>query len=269
MVETRPVDPAAQFAMRLQKLERTVAALAISRRAPFTEVYDDDGNRIIKLSAAGLEFFDASGNRLLLLDPNGLSVHSASGTQRMLLGLLSPSVYGLTLKDAAGTTELTRIATDGTTINSSDGTQIIKTDPASTSLINPDFMGTWEVREAGDQRVTTSSTFETAWAQSVGRLYHDVLLCTLVVNADASTTGEIRVRELVTGNSTTAESITGGGTRELQWLHGVALDTIGRLFVVEIRRTSGTGNVSCRPDSQMIWTSSETVPTATSSGNWI
>lgn len=270
MVEIAPTDGPGQFAKRLANIERQIAALSTMRRTPFTEIYDEDGNLLGKLSAEGLQFFDASGNLLTQINGDGIAVLDASGTERATLGKLG-SEYGLALNDAAGTTELTRIATDGTSINGNDGTPLIRTNPTTSSLLDPDLTSTLTVREPGDQRIVTSGTFETAWRVGMGRIYHDVIVGEVTVSTDTATTAEIRVRDLVSGASTDIKSVPASTntTYVLAWLHGIDLNANGTTFVLEMRRTGGAGNVACRPNSSFLFTSAQTIAPVATSGGWI
>lgn len=115
---------------------------------------------------------------------------------------------------------------------------------------------------------TVSAAFEVVAQCSAPRLWHDVLIGRINAYCDAGTTGEMRVRELGSGIVTATKTLTTTPTTYiLEWLHGrsIGVDVHPR-FVLEGRRTGGTGSVRLRPDSNLGHVSSSIFSTADSDG---
>lgn len=81
-----PNDGAGQFAYWKREMERRTGNLERARNAQFTKIYDEDGNLLGSLSAAGLEFFNADGDRISSLDGDGLSVYDDDGVAQLRAG---------------------------------------------------------------------------------------------------------------------------------------------------------------------------------------
>lgn len=104
-----------------------------------------------------------------------------------------------------------------------------------------------------DPFISTSSTFETAYACTVDTALTTAVLVNIPVSADAGTTGEIRLRNAVVGGATSnAKAITAGfsGYIQFNWLHQQTVGSGVFAPLVEVRRTGGTGNIYVWPIGQ-------------------
>jgi len=119
----------------------------------------------------------------------------------------------------------------------------------------------------------TSGTFVTTHRLNPISIYYDVLRVAVQVGSDAATTGEVRLREVNSGLTTTALATT-AGTIQLgvfEWLHGVTPGSGNGDFVIDARRTGGAGNINVYMPNEAAFTSSAIFPLADSVGspNWV
>lgn len=93
MVEIMPTSgPGRDMAWR-RNVDRQLSALSTMRRTPFTDIYDEDGNLLGKLSPAGLEFFDTDGDPSSKLDGDGITLYGPDGQPITRLGGSGLVVY--------------------------------------------------------------------------------------------------------------------------------------------------------------------------------
>lgn len=123
----------------------------------------------------------------------------------------------------------------------------------------------------------TSASFVTLWESNVGFPAWEVVHVASFVDADAGTSGEIRLREAFSGQTTDPIVVPAGqaGDWGFRWVHpaisglydNLHRDT-GELFVVvEARRTAGAGNLVVWPPSRALLCSRKFALTADTSGD--
>jgi hypothetical protein len=236
-----PHGSAAQLAHKLAELERKIANLETARPSQFTEVYDPQGNLLIKLSSDGLQFFDTNGNQIARLDGTGLRVFNDSGNQiarldgtgvrvfdntgqvRSLMGFINASVgYGFRVRDASGG---------------------LRASVVDNGWHDPWLSHPWRAVITPQRQSTTSGSFQTLWTSSVQLITHGGAAVDLAWVTDAATTGELRM-QTASGN-TTAVSLPAGSSGGVQyrWLHGSPLGSGPVGFNIQARRTGGGGDV--------------------------
>jgi hypothetical protein len=228
-----PVDPGntgAQLEERLRRIEQTLAAL--NGRNPLNNgVFsgtlrnvDAAGNTLMEIDGNGLKIYDSSGNLLLNLSATGLRMYDAVGTLRSRVGYInSTSGYGVSIFDEAADLRF-EVNDDG------------YRDPW---LPHPMVV-------ASAFTTTTSATFVPVYQGQVQIVTHKGVSISVVVNTDAGTTGEFRLKNTDTGTTTSTVSVPalGSVSQTFQWLHGSALGGGPVRFDVEARRTGGAGNVT-------------------------
>lgn len=246
-------DPATLAGLRrqIEQLQRQVNDLAT--RAPLRSgsISDDDGNIVLRLNGSGI------------------ALHDPDQNLRAAFGRLYVDTWGVAALTEDGEV-FALFGDDQVLFRSGNGDIMLDLYAADNGFRRPAWSSGWVRREAGDQRAATSASWETAWSSGVGAIYHDVASLAVDVFAEPGTAGEIRIREVTTGASTSVKSIPANtNTRwRCDWLHGTQLDIADREVVIEIRRTSGAGVVSCRPGSEVRWWSSAVLPSATAAG-WV
>jgi hypothetical protein len=132
----------------------------------------------------------------------------------------------------------------------------------------PDTTLAWEL--ANQFVAVTSGTFVPTAHVELPVFYGEVLNLRLVVATDASTTGEVRLRQEISGATTSAAVLSVGGVQKFvnfEWLHGVHLGDTYEHFMVEARRTGGAGNVNVYYPRRSILSTPLRFPTANSTGN--
>ncbi len=116
----------------------------------------------------------------------------------------------------------------------------------------------------------SSSTFVPTGHLELPRYDNDVLNTRQVVICDSGTSGEIRIRQEISGAVTDVASVGPGVTQEFvdfQWLHGVHLGDTYEHFIIEARRTGGTGNLTVYNPRRSLLTTSLRQPAADATGN--
>lgn len=123
-------------------------------------------------------------------------------------------------------------------------------------------------RKFGDQFVTTSATFTTAYRTNVRNLLGAGILVDVAVNCDPSTTGEVRLN--LAGTLAGVASCAAGVTTNVawRWAHGFPLggNGVNRQLDLEVRRVSGAGNVSVSEPQPLVIATTVTGVTLTATG---
>jgi hypothetical protein len=132
----------------------------------------------------------------------------------------------------------------------------------------PDTPLAWEL---ANQSVTVSSgTFVPVAHVELPRYDGAVLNVRSVVACDAGTSGEVRIRQELTGAATDAAAVGPGVSQQFvdfEWLHGLSLGDTYEHFIIEARRTAGAGNVTCFYPRRSIISTALRFPSATADGN--
>ena len=279
-----PSDGPSQFAEWRREIERRLAAVETARSAQRTEIYDANGNLLVRFSDDGVEFFDDS-SVVTWLNEIGVHILNTDGDTRATLnhgkggGDDEPVQFFLTDVDDPdirviniGDVAPAGSGNSGLFVREpvhDGGTALIATGTGP-GLQRPEWSSGWLRTDTADLRMTTSATFEECWRCEVGRLYHDVVDLEVAVYSAPGTTGEVRIREALSGHVTSALAIPADAntSHRCQWLHDTPLDAAYRYFRIEARRTGGSGQIGIRPLSQLMHRSSVSVPDATS-GGWV
>lgn len=115
-----------------------------------------------------------------------------------------------------------------------------------------------------------SGTFVPTGHLELPRYDNDVLNTRQVVICDASTSGELRIRQELTGAVTDVATVGPGVIQQLvdfQWLHGIHLGDTYEHFILEAKRTAGAGNLTVYYPRRSILTTSLRQPAAAADGN--
>lgn len=237
MVEIMPSDGPGQFAYWKRSIERQIAAMTTARGTAYTDVYDQDGNLLMRLDASGFKTFTADGDMTLWAGASSLTIYDASGDLVGTLGEID--IFPLT-----GGQEVDH----GIVIRDPEtGVEVLKV-TADRGVQRPVQQFEW--RKPEDPTVVTSGTFETVY-QAVPMWWPTTAVrASLAIVVGASTVGEVRLQvnhlDLGVINSG-VQSLAANSNQYYTWRwdlasHGINIGTTF-LFNVQVRRTSGSGNI--------------------------
>lgn len=124
-----------------------------------------------------------------------------------------------------------------------DGTEMFRTDGTGFAAPAIPIISYFNV----DQYAVTGSTFETAVGGSHSNVVHPGLALSIYVETDVGTTGEVRVGVSADSGSAFSNTVTiasgATGSLGLNWLHGLDIPTVSLVWAVQLRRTSGAGEI--------------------------
>ena len=218
-----------------------------------------------------LQFLSALKQRVTALESQqNFAIQDGAGHIRIKGGLQADGSYGLWMFENAGNV-LLRIGDQG------DGTLGIAVhDSSGNTSFLADNLGPALPQLAVPTRVlaqftpVTSGTFVSVTAGTIELLLHNAVRTRITWANDAGTTGEVRIREVGSGATTSAVA-TGAGTSgdvDFHWLHGQTLFTDPHVFVLEARRTGGAGNCNIygNDGGLVFYRGDEMLPPATNTG---
>lgn len=125
------------------------------------------------------------------------------------------------------------------------------------------------VELAGQYVEVTSATFVPTCHWNLPAAFSDVLNAWVAVTSDASTTGEVRIREAVSGAVTDILTIPALANQSayFEWLHGVHLGDTTCEFQIQARRTGGSGNINVYSPRRFLLDTAIRFPNADTAGN--
>lgn len=225
MVETMPPGGPAQFAVWQREMERRLAALETSRRSPYTK---QQGGSYVLAPEDG--------------DPAALAIFGEFTDGN------DGSRFGFSLYDTNHSTVLA--ITEDT-----EGLLF----PHLYTPWRPSTQGTLAAN--GEYKVVTSGSFGPVFRTYAELVAHDCLTVDVVVAADASTTGEVKLTSPQGNTATFSIGASSIQTVRYDWLHPWAVgwgdSGAGTVDVaVEARRTSGSGNVNVYWPRTAMWRNS-------------
>lgn len=189
----------------LAEIERRLRTLETSQRASNTSITDEDGNELVRF------------------DRDGIKIYDATGVLRARFGYINvASGYGVSVWDENAGLRF-EVNDDG------------YRDPW---LPHP-------MISAGVSTNVTGGSFAAIYQGQVQLVTHKGVSLTAVVSTDVGTVGEVRLKNIDTGATTSVVSIGSGSSIEqgFNWLHGSLLGGGPVRFDLEARRVSGAGNV--------------------------